>query len=260
MSDKQNGSLPMIAPGGIPTEAAPSGAMGLSESNEWRKPAELACSAFMLMVTGAAIDVLFVGSLPIWLSFRLTMIAALVFLASRSNVAVLLLGLILCWSFRDRTKSQLDLSLESITTVILALCFLAFASRYQEIRRKFLDWILFVIAMDSEGNSAVVLAPETDTKWIFHVVFYGVKILIFVLFSLFLLGHQPWTLESEPWFNWTLANKQVLWPGPTLIVIMIGVFLFLSELAWRMRTGYQKRTFLRSDGAKTLYPDLRRIR
>ena len=242
MSDLHNGSLQATAPVNTITEAAPSGAMGLFDSNEWRKPAELACSAFMLLVTGAAIDVLFVGSLPIWLSLRLTM------------------GLVLCWSFRDRTKSQLDLSLESITTVILAMCFLAFASRYQEIRRKFLDWILFVIAMDSDGNSAVVLAPETDIKWIFRVAFYGVKILIFVLFSLFLLGHQPWTLESEPWFNWTLANKQVLWPGPTLIVIMIGVFLFLSELAWRMRTGYQKRTFLRSDGAKSLYPDLRRIR
>jgi hypothetical protein len=114
--------------------------------------------------------------------------------------------------------------------------------------------------MDSDRNSAVVLAPKTDTKWVFHVVFVGAKILVFVLIAVFLLGHQPWTLESEPWFNWTLANKQVLWPGPSLIVIIFGVFLFLSELAWRMRTERQKRMFLRSDGAKSLYPDLRRIR
>ena len=260
MNDEQKDSLQAIAPGGIRSEGATSEAIGSLENNHWRKPAEIACSVFMLLVTGAAIDLLFVGSLPIWLSLRLTMIAVLVFLTSRSNVAVLLLGLILCWSFRDRSRSQLDLSLESIATVILALCFLVFASRYQEIRRRFLDWILFIIAMDSDGNSAVVLAPETDIKWIFHVAFYGVKIMVFVLFSLFLLGHQPWTLESEPWFTWTLTNKQVLWPGPTLIVIIIGVFLFLSELAWRMRTGRQKRMFLRSDGAKSLYPDLRRIR
>lgn len=260
MSDEQKDSLQTIAPGEIRSEGGTSKAIGSLDGNQWRKPAELACSAFMLLVTGAAIDVLFVGSLPIWLSLRLTMIAALVFFTSRSNVAVLLLGLVLCWSFRDRTRSQLDLSLESIATVILALCFLAFASRYQEIRRKFLDWILFVIAMDSDGNSAVAQAPETDIQWIFRVAFYGVKILIFVLFSLFLLGHQPWTLESEPWFNWTLANNQVLWPGPTLIVIIIGVFFILSELAWRMRTERQKRMFLRSDGAKSLYPDLRRIR
>jgi hypothetical protein len=260
MSDEQKDSLQTIAPGEIRSEGATSEAIGSLDSNQWQKPAELACSVFMLLVTGAAIDVLFVGSLPIWFSLRMTMITALVFLTSRSNVAALLFGLVLCWSFRDRTRSQLDLSLESIATVLLALCFLAFASRYQEIRRKFLDWILFIIAMDSDGKSAVVLAPETDIQWIFRVAFYGVKILIFVLFSLFLLGHQPWTLESEPWFNWTLANKQVLWPGPTLIVIIIGVFLFLSELAWRMRAERQKRMFLRSDGAKSLYPDLRRIR
>ena len=260
MIDEQNGSQQMIAPGAILSEARQSGTMGLSASNEWRKPAELTCSVFMLLLTGAAIDVLFIGSMPIWLSLRLMMIAALVFLTSRSNVAVLLLGLVLCWSFRDRTRLQLDLSLESIGTVFLTMYFLAFASRYQEIRRKFLDWIQFVITMDSDRNSALVSAPETDFQWIFRVAFYGVKILVFVLFSMFLLGHQPWTLESEPWFNWTLANKQVLWPGPTLIVIVIGVFLFLSELAWRMRTERQKRMFLRSDGAKSLYPDLRRIR
>ena len=75
MSDVNNGSLQATAPVDTLTEAAPSGAMGLSDSNEWRKPAELACSAFILLVTGAAIDVLFVGSLPIWLSLRLTMIA-----------------------------------------------------------------------------------------------------------------------------------------------------------------------------------------
>ena len=260
MSDAQNGSLQTIAPEEIPSEGATPEAMASLDSNQWQKPAELACSTFMLLVTGAAIDVLFVGSLPIWLSLRLIMIAALVFFASRSNVAVLLLGLVLCWSFRDRTRSQLDLSLESIATVILALCFLAFASRYQEIRRKFAGWILFIIAMDSERNSVSVSAPETDNQWMFQVAFVGVKILIFVLCALFLLGHQPWTLESEPWFDWTMANKQVLWPGPSLIVIMIGAFLFLSELAWRMRTEHQKRTFLRSDGAKSLYPDLRRIR
>ncbi len=260
MIDERNDSLPPISPGSILSETVPSGAMVLSDRNEWQKPAELACSIFMLLVTGAAIDFLFVGSMPIWLSLRLTMIAALVFLTSRSNVPALLSGLILCWSFRDRPRSQLDLSLESIAAVILALCFLTFASRYQEIRRKITGWILCVITMDSDRNSAVVLAPKTDTKWVFHVVFVGAKILVFVLIAVFLLGHQPWTLESEPWFNWTLANKQVLWPGPSLIVIIFGVFLFLSELAWRMRTERQKRMFLRSDGAKSLYPDLRRIR
>lgn len=260
MIDERNDSLPPISPGSILSETVPSGAMVLSDRNEWQKPAELACSIFMLLVTGAAIDLLFVGSMPIWLSLRLTMIAALVFFTSRSNVPVLLLGLVLCWSFRDRTRSQLDLSPESIATVLLALCFLTFASRYQEIRRKFAGWLLFAIAMDSERNPASVWAHETDTKWIFRIVFVGVKILVFVLIAMFLLGHQPWTLQSEPWFNWTMANKQVLWPGPSLIIIIIGVFLFLSELAWRMRTGRQKRMFLRSDGAKSLYPDLRRIR
>jgi len=260
MIDEQNSLSQPIASGAIHSETTPLDATGSLDRNQWQKPAELACSLFMLLITGAVIDFLFVGSMPIWLSLRLTMIAALVFLTSRSNVPALLSGLVLCWSFRDRPRSQLDLSLESTATVILALCFLTFASRYQEIRRKLAGWILFVIALDSDRNSAVFLAPKTDTKWVFHVVFVGAKILVFVLIAIFLLGHQPWTLESEPWFNWTLANKQVLWPGPSLIVIIIGVFLFLSELAWRMRTERQKRMFLRSDGAKSLYPDLRRIR
>ena len=79
MIDEQNKSQQMIAPGEILSEARQSGTMGLSASNEWRKPTELACSVFMLLVTGAAIDVLFIGSMPIWLSLRLIMIAALVF-------------------------------------------------------------------------------------------------------------------------------------------------------------------------------------
>lgn len=250
----------MIEPRSSQKHHAESDASASQDSIAWRKHAEIGCSAFMLLISAAAIEMLFVRGLLIWPSVWLSIIVVLVYLTSKSNVVLLLSALVLCWTFKEPGRSQMNPSLDSIASVFFALCFLAWACRYQEIRRGLLNLVLRLSELDLNKPSSAASAPVAVTSTILsHLIFY-MKLLVFGLSAVFLLRNQPWTFESEPWFSWTMRTKQVLWPGPSLIVLIIGTLLCLSELTWRMRTRRQKRMFLRSDGAKSLYPDLRRIK
>lgn len=232
----------------------------LKQDMAFQKPAEFICSTLMLLATWTAIDILFMSGIPIWPSLKFMSTALLVFLTTRSNVVFLLAMLILSWGFRETPRSQFNPAIDSVVSTFFALCFLAWASCYQEIRRIAVELALRILQLNTHEPSVGSVLTMVRPRLLLGRMVFFVKLLIFVLAAVFLLNHQPWTFESESWFRWTMQNKQVLWPGPTLIVILIGTLVFLGEFSWRLRSRSQKRIYLRSEGAKTLYPDLRRIK
>jgi hypothetical protein len=143
--------------------------------------------------------------------------------------------------------------------VFLSICFLAWTCRYQAIRKTATRFLVGLAEwnenQDSANRDLVKSGLASALAWSFFLM----KGLVFVFSAMFLLNRQPWTFGSDYWFRWSMANKQVLWPGPTLVVVVIGLFLVLNELSWRLKTVGQLRTFVRSEAARTLYPDVRRI-
>ena len=73
-----------------------------------------------------------------------------------------------------------------------------------------------------------------------------------------LLGNNPLGGGNRQWTSWVRESRQVLWPGPTLLVLMLGVAIALREWAWRRKTHVQAALLLRTESLRLQYSDLMR--
>jgi hypothetical protein len=65
--------------------------------------------------------------------------------------------------------------------------------------------------------------------------------------SIMLLSYLPLTPNSSrEWFRQSLLNENILWPGPTLIVVLLLILVVVREFSWRQMTLEQSRLWLRS--------------
>ncbi|MFY8199539.1 MAG: hypothetical protein ACOVLE_02640, partial [Pirellula staleyi] len=170
-----------------------------------------------------------------------------------------LLGLMIT-SLILREPTQLksfDLYVSAIT-VLVSLGLLYWMIRYQSIRRTVCEMAFDFCKRNGESQSRdaskdkVVLMMQNGIE-------LALKLVCVVLLAIALLFNQPWTTNTNAWLQWSLTNKQVLWPGPLLIVIVIGLIVVVNEFGWRLKTTPQKKMYLRCISVRLQYPDMRRI-
>jgi hypothetical protein len=211
------------------------------------------CSLILLMITGYAIDLVFIGTYPLSPNVRMGVTVVLLWLATRSQVVLLFGVLVASWLLRESTRPGAFGWTSGLLMAILSIGIIAWISRYQQNRRKLLEWV-------SQLNQDHPV-PEAGFPWwsIARSFFVLLQIAVVVMASAFLIRNQPWSTYTEPWFQWSVQNQEVLWPGPILVTSVIGLLVLLNEVAWRQKTPSQKRLFLRTESARLFYPDLRRI-
>lgn len=90
--------------------------------------------------------------------------------------------------------------------------------------------------------------------------FIGALLYCFVVLTIaaFVLTVLPFTPNSwRQWLELSMGEGGVLWPGPTLCVAALGLWLIVRELAWRQMTKQQAGLYLRSSFLREYYSDLR---
>ncbi len=85
------------------------------------------------------------------------------------------------------------------------------------------------------------------------------KLLACVVFATLLLRNQPLAFHVEPWVSWSMANKQVFWPGVTMLVLALCFIVVMHEYLWRMQSPSQAKIYLRSLFIGLQHADFRRI-
>jgi len=80
-----------------------------------------------------------------------------------------------------------------------------------------------------------------------------------VWFSSLVLQFLPLRQQKERWFQWTLANGQVIWPGATLLACILAVLVLVREVAWRQLSRSQASLYLRSTFLRLHLDDLRSV-
>jgi hypothetical protein len=211
------------------------------------------CSLIMLMITGYAIDFVFIGTYPLSPNGRLGVTLVLLWLATRSQVVLLFSILVASWLFRESTKPGAFAWTSGVAMVILSIGLMAWISRYQLNRRRLFEWFLHLNQDKPDQEYGFPLGS------IVRSVFALAQIVIVAVGAACVFRNQPWSTYEESWFRWSVQNQEVLWPGPVIVTLVIGLLVFLNEVAWRQKLPAQKRLFLRTEAAKILHPDLRRV-
>jgi hypothetical protein len=161
-------------------------------------------------------------------------------------------------------SSAAQLSMESAVVpwfrIAGVLVLLSVSSRFQEIRRRLIEsWCATEDARNVDRDQVSVKASQAWGPMLWGIAAVAIKLTMAMLVARLLLINQPWTNRATSWLSWSIANRQILWPGPTLIVCILAVGIALREWAWRQKTRLQMSMYLRSQALLSNYPDLRRI-
>jgi len=213
----------------------------------------------MLMLgMGCAIDFVYIGSAPIPRIVRITIVILLLWLVNHSNIVLLFGLMVTSLIMREPTRLESFDLFVSVITVLVSLGLLYWMVRYQSIRRTVCEvaWDFCNVNRESQSNRE---STDKFTLAIQNGIEVGLKLICVVLLAIAILFNQPWTTNTNAWLQWSLANKQVLWPGPLLIVIVIGLIVVINEFGWRRKTTGQKNLYLRCNSVRILYPDMQRI-
>ena len=140
----------------------------------------------------------------------------------------------------------------SITISLLWCAIFSLRTKYNDLRLQ-----LGQILASSLGSE-----PKTDSNGLLRI-FSGLLTwvgcgLALALLATLMLGNNPLGGGNRQWISWVRESRQVLWPGPTLLVLMLGVAIVLREWAWRRKTHVQAALLLRTESLRLQYGDLMR--
>jgi lysylphosphatidylglycerol synthetase-like protein (DUF2156 family) len=230
----------------------------VSSIDPMRNTIVLWCTLMLILGMGCTIDFVYLGSAPIPRVARIAIVILILWLVNHSNIVVLFGIMVTSLILRDPTRlKDFDLSV-SIINVLVSLGLLYWMVRYQSIRRTVCEVACDFCDVNRESQSnrestdKIMLAIQSGIE-------VGLKLICVVLLAIAILFNQPWTTNTNAWLQWSLTNKQVLWPGPLLIVIVIGLIVVVNEFGWRRKTTGQKKLTLRCNSVRILYPDMQRI-
>ena len=230
----------------------------VSSMDPMRNTIVLWCSLLLMLGMGCAIDFVYLGSAPIPRIARIAIVILLLWLVIHSNIVLLFGLMVTSLILREPTHMKsFDLSV-SVITVLVSLGLLYWMVGYQSIRRTVCEVAYDFCNVNRESQSnrestdKIMLAIQNGIE-------VGLKLICVVLMAIAILFNQPWTTNTNAWLQWSLTNKQVLWPGPLLIVIVIGLIVVVNEFGWRRKTTVQKKLTLRCNSVRILYPDMQRI-
>ena len=220
----------------------------------------VACSSIALLVMAAGvIDFVFLRSWSLHYLLRLLIGFVLLWLMTQSHT-VILFGLMIANLATRESRGFVGLdSFSSAILIGLSMGILYLSGRYTSIRHSFCRAILIFFSLDPSQESMQWKPQSSLIRIGIEIGWTSCKLGCLILLASLLLQNQPWAIRSQPWLAWTMANKQVLWPGPEWIVVMLGLMILANELSWRRKSPAQSRMMLRFLLIQSLYPDLRRI-
>lgn len=140
----------------------------------------------------------------------------------------------------------------SITISLLWCAIFSLRTKYNDLRLQ-----LGQILASSLGSE-----PKTDSNPLFRIfsgllTWVGCGLALASLATL-MLGNNPLGGGNRQWISWVRESREVLWPGPTLLVLMLGVAIVLREWTWRRKTRVQAALLLRTESLRLQYSDLMR--
>ncbi|MEQ1825852.1 MAG: hypothetical protein ABL921_07885 [Pirellula sp.] len=214
----------------------------------------------LLLAMGIAINQVYFANVEMPFFQRVTILALLVWLASRSNVVILLAFALAAMVIQEKPNPSWFGLGQMAFQVFSSMLLLYWVSHFQAIRRKIYEAFIDYYQLGSDSKTLPV--ASLDRRLAAMAQSAGlliVKLAVSMQFAWLLLQNQSQTINASPWLHWSITTKQILWPGPTLIAIILLVLIVAHEIGWRQLTVDQKKMYLRTVALRANYADLRQI-
>lgn len=151
----------------------------------------------------------------------------------------------------------------SLFPCLLGLGLVVYSLRQAEVRRAVASWFAAKNCQSASRSRWTAPAARTsDDDAATTLVSLGRLLVpaLAVVLAFLLLSWLPTTVASRAaWFQFSVANQGVFFPGAALLAFLVAVAVVLRELVWRRLTPAQARLYLRSTLLAAHYGDLRMI-
>lgn len=198
-----------------------------------------------------AIDVNFLHMLPLTGVFRLVLTTLFAWLTLRLNVVWLCAAIFAHIGLESSLHNPLNNWQHSMFFTLLSCGLLSWRTRFHAVRDRIVELIKATRSQDVGQTSRWFEEAVGLMTWI------GSGLLVMFIATA-MLTNNPLTGGREKWISWSIQNKEVLWPGPTLLVVVVAVAIGLREWSWRNQSRVQAVMSLRNERIKIQFPDLMR--
>ena len=178
-------------------------------------------------------------------------------------IALIMFCITLRWGWLSLIALQVSLvvqeprrqPLEQIPSAFLYVLFACFvvvvAMKLPQVHGFVTDCFIRLIRASSTNGKSLRTSISSSSKQIRSVLGFGfafriLQMVIPVVLGIFLLTHIPVGQQSNNWLQWSRDHGQAVWPGSLLLVLLIAVFVFARENAWRQIASSQAKLYLRS--------------
>lgn len=211
----------------------------------------LAASVAYFAFYAFAIDVSFLHSLPLSGIPRILLTTLFAWLTLRLNVVWLCAALFTHIAIESSIHDAPNNWMHSISYTLLACALLSWRTRFHVVRDRMIDTIHLM-----RTNTNSITSRMTD-ELLCAGIWLGAGVSI-VWIATSMLTNNPLSGGRDKWISWSIENREVLWPGPTLVVLVIAVGIVLREWSIRSKSRTQALLSLRNERVLLQFPDLLR--
>lgn len=178
-------------------------------------------------------------------------------------IALILFCIALRWGWLSLIALQVSLivqeprrqPLEQIPSAflyVLLSCFVVVvAMKLPQVHGFVTDCFIRLIRASATNGESIRKSIQSSSKQIltvlrFSFAFRILQMVTSVVLGIFLLTNIPIGEQSNSWLQWSRDHGQAVWPGSLLLVLLIAVFVFARENAWRQIASSQAKLYLRS--------------
>lgn len=221
--------------------------------------AALAADFIQLAAAGFLLDFLLFGETGVELLPRLVALAGLMLTTLRSLGWPVLLAIQLSLLIREPSNRDMLHGMNSLIMCLAAIGLVAYASSFKTTRREFRNLIAATLHGAIYGNRVHLPsrfeAPKYPTLAIRACILIAV-----VLASMLVFIELPIAAPMrQQWWQQSLMDGLVLWPGPGAIVLALALVIAFWHSQWRPVNRAQASLYLRSTFMHSHYRDLRMI-
>lgn len=141
----------------------------------------------------------------------------------------------------------------SLWLCYIGLLLFVFRTRYASFHTGIMHAMQFKTSEQSAGTSRPFLGMILSISYVL------VGVVTAIVVSFFVLMYSPFGSGRELWINWSLAKREVMWPGSSAVLLIVGIALILRELNWRRITKQQAAIYVRADRIGWQYRELARV-
>ncbi|MGN6547940.1 MAG: hypothetical protein ACTHK7_23100 [Aureliella sp.] len=221
--------------------------------------AALAADLIQLALAGFLLDFLLFDGTNVGLLPRMIALAGLLLTTLRSLGWPVLMAVQLSFLIREPSHRDMLHGMHSLIVTLATIGMVAYASSFKTTRRQFRHLVAAIVHAAVHGDRTDLASRLWTPPYRALAIRIGILVAV-VLVSMLVFVELPIAAAvRQRWWQKSLANGLVLWPGPGVLILALALIVVFWHIEWHPASRAQARLYLRSVFLRSHYRDLKMI-